>query len=103
MRLLRATVSVRGGMIDLRYEVLDPAKAQLNADRMKETYVFDESSGAIARVGSVAKFGALRQEGAERPGQMNYILFANPGGLIKPGNTVVVVAGDMPLGRLQVQ
>ncbi|GAG39156.1 unnamed protein product, partial [marine sediment metagenome] len=103
LRLLRATVSAQGGMIDLRYEVLDPAKAQLNADRMKEAYIFDESSGTIARVASVAKLGELRQLGSGRPGQVNYVLFANPGGAIKPGDTIVVVAGDMPLGRLMVQ
>lgn len=103
MRLLRITVSAQGGMIDLRYEVLDAVKAQLNAGRMKEAYIFGESSGAIAHVASVAKLGELRQEGAQRPGQVNYILFANPGGAIKPGDAVVVVAGDMPIGRLVVQ
>lgn len=103
LRLLRATVSAQGGMIDLRYEVLDAVKAQLNAGRMKEAYIFGESSGAIARVASVAKLGELRQLGSGRPGQVNYVLFANPGGAIKPGDTIVVVAGDMPLGRLMVQ
>ncbi|TET53648.1 MAG: hypothetical protein E3J64_03250 [Anaerolineales bacterium] len=103
LRLLRATVTAQGGMIDLRYEVVDAAKANLVLERLKEAVIIDEATGKVASAASVAKLGELRQLGSNRPGQVNYILFANPGGAIKPGALVVVVAGDMPLGRLVVQ
>lgn len=101
LELVRATVSAGGGMIDLRYQVLVPDKAEPILTAMSQRFIIiDEETGLTAGTASVAKIGELNQ----RPHESGtaFALFGNPGGVIRSGNTILVVAGDTALGRLTV-
>jgi hypothetical protein len=96
--------SADGYMLDFRYRVVDPERAQLVLDRSVKPYVIDEASGARFLIPSSPKVGAMRQTTRQpEAGRVYWLLFANPAKYIKPGNKVTVVVGDYRLEHLVVE
>lgn len=83
-----------GTMLAFRYKVLDPSKAQALNDRRHKAYLRDEASGAVFAVPAMENIGELRTGAAPEANRIYYMIFGNPGGLVKPGNRVSIVAGD---------
>lgn len=99
-------LSAGGYMIDFRYRVLDPEKADYLADHTLKPYLEDIATGAKMIVPAPAKVGALRntnRRGSVERGRTYYIIFANPGRYIKPGSKVNVVIGDFVAKNLTLQ
>jgi hypothetical protein len=97
-------LSAAGYMLDFRYRVLDPSKAAPLADRVVKPYLLHPQSGAQLMVPSSPKVGAMRA--APRAFQANKVygvLFANPGRLLQPGDTVTVIIGDFRAENLMVE
>jgi hypothetical protein len=93
-----------GGLaIDFRYRVTDPDKAQPLFARKTEPYAIDQKSGTKLRVPRGPKIGPLRSRGGGVGGQVNYILFANPGPVVGPGDRIAVVVGEFRAENLQVE
>jgi hypothetical protein len=96
--------SATGYMLDFRYRIIDPDKASLLVKRNSRPYLIDQASGAKFMVPSAPKIGALRQTSVKPYADRNYfILFANPGKFVKPGNKVTVVIGDFRVTDLVVE
>lgn len=100
------SLSAAGHLLDFRYRIIDPDKALAFVDRRFKPYLIDEASGAHLAVPAPPKVGPLRQTskyGKPRQGRVYFVLFGNPGGLVKRGNKVTVVIGDVEIPGLVVQ
>jgi hypothetical protein len=93
-------LSAGGYALDFRLRVIDPEKAQPLLQKGVARYVVHTRTGATLGVFSAPKVGSLRQTApvAEK-GRMYFTMFANPGAIVKAGDEVTVVVGDMKLKR----
>ena len=98
-------LSAAGFMLDLRYRVLDAAKAAPLLDRKVQPYLQD-SRGARLGVPASPKVGQLRstRRGGEILMDRDYsMLFGNPGRYLKPGSKITLVVGEQKLENLIVE
>ncbi len=92
-----------GYMLRFDYRVLDPAKAAVLADHAARPFLIDESSRTALSVPAMENVGELRQTGAPEPNRTYYVIFGNPGRLVKPGGKVTLVAGNLRAEGLVVE
>lgn len=98
--------SAGGYMLDFRYRILDAEKALYLLDRKNKAYLYDQASGAKFAVPAPPKVGSLRQKvkvGKPKENRTYFILFANPGQYVKPGNMVTIEIGDFKVENLIVE
>jgi hypothetical protein len=91
-----------GFMLNFRYRVVDPEKAKLLNDKRSKAYLVDEATGNILGVPIMENLGELRQKVAPEPNRTYFIMFGNPGKLVKSGSRVSVVIGDFRVDNLVV-
>jgi hypothetical protein len=103
VELLGVRQTAAGYMLELRYRVMDPAKARPLFERKTKPLLVDEASGATFAVPTPPKTGALRNSNPPLAGHTYWMFFANPGGYVKPGRRVSVVIGDFRADGLVVQ
>ena len=104
VKILSLRLSANGNMLDFRYRVVDPEQSLPLFDRKNKPYLIDQASGVKCLVPTPAKIGSLRQKPRKPEPNKNYfILFGNPGKLIKQGNKVTVVIGDFKAENLVVE
>ena len=92
---LRIHRTANGQLLDLRYRVVDPQLATTLLAKDNTAYAVHEQSGTRLRVPSTPKAGSLRTKGSPRAGRSYFALFTNPGGLVRRGDQVSVVLGDL--------
>lgn len=105
VRIRGVRLSAAGFMLDLRYRVLDAAKAAPLLDRKIAPYLQD-SSGARLGVPASPKIGPLRstRRGGEIHMDRDYsMLFGNPGRYLKPGAKITLVVGEQKIENLIVE
>jgi hypothetical protein len=106
IRVTGLVLSSAGYMLDLRYRVLDVAKAASLMDRKIKPYLLVESTGLRVDIPNTPKLGLLRQvpknSGAEKDREY-FIIFANPGHVLQSGDKVSMVIGDVKIENLSVQ
>ncbi len=91
-------------MLDFRYRVIDPDKASPILSRNVKAYLIDEQSGAKLIVPTPPKVGSLRQKSYEpTAGKIYFVMFSNPGRLVKRGSKVTVVIDDFRAEHLVVE
>ena len=96
-------LSEGGNILDLRYKVVDPARAHTCLSKDIKPVLVDPASGARLAVPDMAFVGALRQTAAEPlAGKVYFILFWNPRVLVKAGQKVNLVMGDVTVKDLVV-
>ena len=103
IQLLSMRLSANGYMLDFRYRVKDADKASPLFSSKIQPYLVDQESGAKFLVPQPPKIGALRTTRKPIPDRNYFILFANPGKYVKPGNKVTVVIGDFRAENLVVE
>lgn len=99
-------LTAEGHMCDFRFRVIDATKAAPLLDRRNPASLLNESTGFMTHVPVMPKVGPLRQTvRLARPaeGRTYFIIFANPGKLIKPGQRATVAIGDFIMPGLVVQ
>ena len=104
MRILSIRSTAAGRALDFRYKVIDPDKARALFDPKVEPVLIHEATGSQFGVPRSAKVGPLRntrKSGIEK-GKTYFILFANPGGLVKSGDKVTIKVGDFRIDDLAV-
>jgi len=95
--------SAAGYMLDFRYRVKDVEKAAPLLKQGAKAYVIVEKNGAQLFIPVVSRIGPLRQSATKIYADRNYfVLFANPGKLVQPGDAVTVVIGDFKAEHLIV-
>lgn len=97
-----------GYALDLRYWVVDPAKAApiLQRKLAKHPHLIVQKSGATLGVPRSRKVGSLRQS-VRTPNQIKkdtryFVLFANPARHVQSGDEVTLVIGDLTIQHLRV-
>lgn len=91
-----------GLMLRFDYRVLDPEKAAVLADRKARPYLIDEATGAALAVPTMENIGELRQTAPLEVTRRYFMIFGNPGGLVKHGGRVTLVAGPLRAEGLEV-
>lgn len=102
IRSLRRTAA--GRLLDFRFKVLDPDKASQLLKREDKPLLIDQASGKKLMVPSMPKIGPLRPTAVKpEANRVYFILFSNPGDLVKKGNTVSIVIGNFKIEDLMVE
>lgn len=91
-----------GEMLAFRYRVLDEAKAKPLFDKTVKPYLIDDATGTRLAVPAMENVGDLRQDDAPEADRIYYMIFGNPGKLVKPGGRVSVMIGNFHLEGLIV-
>ena len=91
-----------GYMLAFRYRVLDPDKAKMMNDRHAKAYIIDEATGIRLAVPAMENVGELRSGSAPEANRTYFMIFGNPGKVVKSGSLVSVVAGNLQVGGLVV-
>ena len=119
IKVISVALTADGGMIDVRYQVTDPAKAAtalgggaghdghgaITAEALQDApLLVDEKTGYAVMEANLHQMGGVRRE-RQSPdvGKTYFILFANTGGLVEPGDEVSLAASDLRLEHLEVQ
>jgi hypothetical protein len=98
VRFSQAAVVGDGGLVELRYVVLDGQKASAFQNDTKHPPQLKSE-----RTGKIAWRAALMKQGHElRPGQTYYILYLNNEGAIKRGDNLEIAAGQRRLMHVPV-
>ncbi|MEW5763912.1 MAG: hypothetical protein ACOYXN_06690 [Acidobacteriota bacterium] len=91
-------------VVDMRYRVLDAAKAQAVHKKGLTISLIDEATHSVLKVPSPAYVGPLRQRSDRiQEGKVYFMLFANGGRVVKSGNRVTLVLGDVRIPGLTVE
>ncbi len=88
IRVMKIIVTADGGLIDFRYQVLDPNKAAL---------LFEEISVVpkmVAENGTIISLSDNPHAHNFQPGLTYFVLYRNVGDSIRPGSEVTVLIGD---------
>jgi hypothetical protein len=83
-----------GYMLEFSYRVLDPDKVKLLNDRKSKAYLRDEASGTVLAVPAMENVGELRSGSAPELDRIYFMIFGNPGKLVKSGGRVSIIVGD---------
>ena len=97
VRVVRVALVAADGMVDLRYQVLDP---DLAAD-LHDTppLLIDEGTNEVIK----ELFMGHAHSGTPKAGPSYPIVFVNTGGLLERGSTVSIVIGEERLEHVVVQ
>lgn len=91
-----------GYMLAFRYRVIDPDKAKLLNDRNAKAYLRDEASGTMLAVPAMENVGELRTGAKPEADRSYFMIFGNPGKLVKSGSRIGVVVGNFRVDGLVV-
>lgn len=97
-------LSAAGYMLDFRYRVVDAEKAAAIVRPGIKPYLVVEANGSRLETPAPPKIGPLRQTRSRIIENRQYfVFFANPGRMVKAGEEVTVVLGDVRAERLIVK
>jgi hypothetical protein len=97
VRISQLAVTGAGGLIDLRYQVLDADKAAIVHGGTP--VMVDEGTGVVVN----QLLMGHKHKGALHAGQTYYLVFLNPGNLVRHGARMTVQLGDARVAHVPVQ
>jgi hypothetical protein len=103
VELINVTPVSSGYMLALRYRVLDPDRAKVLNDRKSKAYLIAEASGTVLAVPAMENIGELRPGAAPESGRNYFMIFGNPGQLVKKGSRVSFRVGNLRASGLVVE
>jgi hypothetical protein len=98
IRITRVAVTAGGGVIDLRFQVVDPSKADVVHGEGALAVVDEQSGLALTR-----PFHFHSSDTRFRAGSTYYELLVNRSGLIEAGDSVAVRVGKTTLAHLRAR
>ncbi|MEV7008626.1 hypothetical protein [Streptosporangium sp. NPDC051022] len=98
IRLVRVSASGAGGLLDVRYQVVDPGRAQAVHQESTPPLVVDEASGLVIR----QLYMGHAHTGELKPAVTYYLVFENSGNWVRPGSKVTVLLGDAQVRHVTV-
>jgi hypothetical protein len=99
VKIVHVAITGGGGLIDLRYQVVDPDKAAAVHDEATPPAIVDETTHVV--VNSLL-MGHLHA-GVYKTGVTYYLVFENPGNLVQRGSRVSVLLGEAQVQHVPVQ
>jgi hypothetical protein len=104
IEIVRLKITAAGHILDLRYRVIDPVKSFPVFDTKIKPVLVDEQTGRDLSIYTAPRVGGMRQKSRRpEPGRMYFILFSNPGGLIKEGSKVTLKIEDVKVEHIPVE
>jgi hypothetical protein len=98
VKLTRVAMTGAGGLIDLRYQVLDPDKANALHDKATPPALVDEQTGLVVN----QLLMDHSHHGAYKVGVSYYLVFENPGNWVHKGSKVSVLLGNAQVEHVGV-
>jgi len=83
-----------GYMLRFSYRVVDPEKAVALTSRKARPYLIDEATRTALAVPAMENIGELRQVAPLEANRTYFMIFGNPGKLVKKGSRVTLVVGN---------
>jgi hypothetical protein len=99
VRIVRVAVAGDGGLVDVRYQVLDPETAASVHDKTTPPDLVDEGTGVLVN----ELFMGHMHHGPQHAAQRYALIFNNPGNLVRRGSRVTVQLGAARLAHVRVQ
>lgn len=99
VKITQVAVTGGGGLVDLRFQVIDPDKANVLHDAATPPAVVDERTGLVVH----ELLMSHSHTGAFKPGVTYYYVFNNPGEFIQRGARVVVLLGNAQVEDVKVR
>ena len=99
VRLIRVAVTAGGGLLDLRYQVVDPSKAVTVHEAGTPPAIIDERTGLVL---NRLLMGHAHQ-GPLKPAVSYYLVFENTGNWVNHGSEVTVLLGDAEVEHVVVK
>lgn len=99
VRIVRVAVSGGGGLVDLRYRVVDPQAAAAIHDTATPPRLVDERTDVLVD----ELFMGHMHHGQFKAAQTYYLIFDNPGNLVRRGSRVTVQLGAARVAHVPVQ
>jgi hypothetical protein len=99
VRFVGVDVTAAGGMIQVRYQILDRDKAGAIHDEEATPHILaaDGTDFGLPGMPGHSHIGAVKPAGT-----IDFVLLANSGGGIKHGSTVTIKMGDLELHNVPV-
>ena len=99
VKLVYVAITGGGGLIDLRFQVIDPDKASAVHEEETPPTIVDETTGLVVSEllmghAHTAPFTA---------GQTYYLIFENPGNIVQSGDKVSVLLGNAEVDHVIVK
>lgn len=98
VKITRVAVTGDGGLVDLRFAVVDPDLANALHDETTPPAVVDEKSGLVVH----ELLMNHSHTGAYKAGVTYYLVFNNPGNWIHRGSKVSVLLGNAQVEHVRV-
>lgn len=92
-----------GTWLRFSYRVLDAKRATVLNEKRWKPRLIDERTGAVLTVPTMDMVGVLRPTAAPQTGRAYYMIFENPGRLVRPGNRVSILVGNFRAEGLVVE
>jgi hypothetical protein len=92
-----------GYMLALRYRVLDPALARIFNDRKAKAYLVDQATNTVLAVPALENIGELRPGATPEAGRIYFMIFGNPGKLVKTGSRISLRVGNLRADNMIVE
>ena len=99
VRLVRVAVTAGGGLLDLRYQVIDPNKAAAVHEARTPPAIADERTGLVL---NRLLMGHAHQ-GQLKPAVSYYLIFENTGNWVRRGSEVTVLLGNAQVEHVVVK
>ncbi len=99
VRLVYVAVTGGGGLIDLRFQVVDPDKANAVHEEATPPTIIDETTGLVV---NELLMGHMHTA-PYTAGQTYYLIFENPGNILQTGNRVSVLLGNAEVDHVVVK
>jgi len=99
VRLIRVAVTGGGGLLDLRYQVVDPSKAVAVHEKQTPPAIIDERTGLV--IDQLLMGHA--HHGQLKAAVSYYLIFENTGNWVRRGSQVTVLLGDAQVEHVVVK
>lgn len=103
IQVLGIRETAAGYMLDLRYRVIDPERAASLLTKTSRPYLLHQKTGVRLVVPNTPKVGPLKSASNPEKNRNYFIMFGNPGKLVKSGDRVTVIIGDTRIRNLVVR
>jgi hypothetical protein len=99
VRLIRVAVTGGGGLLDLRYQVVDPSKAVTVHEARTPPAIIDERTGLVLN----RLLMGHAHHGQLKPAVSYYLIFENTGNWVRRGSEVTVLLGNAQVEHIVVK
>lgn len=99
VRLIRVAVTGGGGLLDLRYQVVDPSKAVTVHEAETPPAIIDERTGLVLN----RLLMGHAHHGQLKPAVSYYLIFENTGNWVRRGSEITVLLGDAQVEHVVVK